>query len=257
MEKETISCLNCGKSFKGSFCSNCGQAATVGRFTLSHVFTSDFLQKIIYINKGFFFSIKELFTRPGHSVREYLAGKRVSHLNYFSLLVIVIILFSLVEEITPFHFADLSDEGKKMAGALEELVKKHPKMVYIGIIPYYSLFSFLFFLKARQNYAEHLVINTFKGSALLLLTTLFIAIASFLKDTSLILRIERVINILMIGYGTWFYYQYFSIYYSNRFLLFCRSVICVVVPLFLIVLGVAIYMVSTSPERVTGIYSNP
>ncbi len=246
MENETISCLNCGKSFKGSFCNHCGQSATVGRFTLSHVFTSDFLQKIIYVNKGFFFSVKELFTRPGHSVREYMAGKRVSHLNYFSLLVIVIILFSLVEEITPFHFADLSKDASEMASSLEELVKKHPKIVYIGIIPYYALFSFLFFLKARQNYAEHFVLNTFKGSALLLLTTLFISIASFLKDTSVILRIEQVINMLMIGYGTWFYYQYFSIYYSNRFLLFCRSVICVVVPLLLIVVGLAIYVVSTS-----------
>ena len=144
----------------------------------------------------------------------------MSHLNYFSLLVIVIILFSLVEEITPFHFADLSDDGKEMASSLEELVKKHPKIVYIGIIPYYSLFSFLFFRKARQNYAEHFVLNTFKGSALLLLTTLFISIASFLKDTSVILRIERVINLVMTGYGTWFYYQYFSLYYSNGFLLF-------------------------------------
>jgi Protein of unknown function (DUF3667) len=167
MEKETISCLNCGKSFKGSFCSHCGQSAKVTRFTLAHVFTSDFLQKIIYFNKGFFFSVKELFTRPGHSVREYMAGKRVSHLNYFSLLVIVIILFSLVEEITPFHFADLSDDGKEIASSLEELVKKHPKIVYVGIIPYYALFSFLFFRKARQNYAEHFVLNTFKGSALL------------------------------------------------------------------------------------------
>lgn len=253
MEKETISCLNCGKSFKGSFCSHCGQSATVGRFTLSHVFTSDFLQKIIYVNKGFFFSVKELFTRPGHSVREYMAGKRVSHLNYFSLLVIVIILFSLVEEITPFHFADLSDDAKEIAGSLENLVKKHPKIVYIGIIPYYALFSFLFFLKARQNYAEHLVLNTFKGSALLLMTTLFISIASFLKDTSVILRIERVINMLMIGYGTWFYYQYFSIYYSNRFLLFFRSVICVVMPLLLIVAGVLIYIILYSPERVIAI----
>jgi hypothetical protein len=241
MEKESISCLNCGKLVKGSFCSHCGQSAKVARFTLTHIFTSDFLQKIIYINKGFFFSVKELFTRPGHSVREYMAGKRVSHLNYFSLLVIVILLFSMIEEVTPFHFADLSDDGKEMAGSLEELVKKHPKIVYIGIIPYYALFSFLFFLKARQNYAEHLVLNTFKGSALLLLTTLFICIASFLKDASVILRIERVINMLMIGYGTWFYYQYFSIYYTNRFLLFCRSVICVVVPLLLIVEGVLIY----------------
>jgi Protein of unknown function (DUF3667) len=243
MKEETISCLNCGETVEKNFCCHCGQPAKVARFTLAHVLTSDFLQRIIHFDKGFFFSVKELFTRPGHSVREYIDGKRVSHLNYFSLLIIVILLFSMIEEVTPFHFADLSEDGKEMVSSIEELVKKHPKIVYIGIIPFYALFSFLLFRKARQNYAEHFVLNTFKGSALLILTTLFIAVASFVKNTSVLIKIQSGLNLVMTGYGTWFYYQYFSPYYSNRFLLFFRSVFCVVMPLLLIVAAILIYRI--------------
>ncbi len=154
--------------------------------------------------------MKELLTRAGHSVREYVAGRRVCHFNYFYLLVLLILLFSFIEEVTPFHRADLVEEGKEIVEFVEDVVKKHPKWIYIGIIPVYAIFGYLFFRRARQNYAEHLVINAFRGAVYLMLNILFISIASFLSNIPALVRMEHILVWMMLGYGTWLYYQYFS-----------------------------------------------
>jgi hypothetical protein len=179
-------CLNCDKPLQGDFCIHCGQSAKTHRFTVKHIFTKDVIFAIFHVNRGLLFSIKELFTRPGHSVREYVSGKRVTHLNYFTLLVIVLLIFSFVEQLTPFHFADLTETDKEILEGFETLLKKYPKYIYMGIIPFYALFSFIFFKKAQQNYAEHFVLNTFKVSALLIINTVFILFATFTKDISIV-----------------------------------------------------------------------
>lgn len=248
MEQKNIECLNCGARLDGNFCSSCGQSAKVSRFTLKHVFGRDFLRGIFHIDKGILFTVKELFTRPGHSVREYVAGKRVRHFNYFSLVIVVILLFSLVEDITPFHRADLSEEGKEIVKSVEETVKAHPKWVYVGIIPVYAIISYLFFRKAKQNYAEHLVINAFRGSATQILNILFITIASFLHDIPTLIRMERVLVWTILGYGTWFYYQYFSPFYTHKGLLVFRSLLCAAVPFILIAVVLLIYITSISTD---------
>lgn len=71
------SCLNCGAELSGQFCKTCGQSTRVRKIDLSYL-TSEALG-ILQLNRGFLFSLKELFTRPGDTIREYLQGKRRSH----------------------------------------------------------------------------------------------------------------------------------------------------------------------------------
>jgi hypothetical protein len=238
-------CLNCNEPLQGNFCIHCGQSAKTHRFTLKHVFTHDFLFAIIHVNKGLLFSIKEIFTRPGHSIREYTSGKRITHLNYFTLLVIVLLAFSLVEQLTPFHYADLMETDKEILERFETLLKKYPKFIYLGIIPFYALFSFIFFKRAKQNYAEHFVLNTFKTSALIILNILFIAVASFIKDTSILKKADAVLFWATLAYGSWFYYQYFTPFYQNKFMLLIRGVLCTFLPGLLLSLGFIGYFILT------------
>lgn len=245
MNEMSNTCLNCNKKLVDNFCSNCGQSAKTHRFTLKHIFTHDFLFAILHVNKGVLFSIKELFTRPGHSIREYTSGKRVTHLNYFTLLVIVLLVFSLVEQLTPFHYADLMETDKEVLEGFETLLKKYPKFIYIGIIPFYALSSFIFFKKAQQNYAEHFVLNTFKTSAVIILNILFLLIASFVKDTSILKKADAVLFWTTLAYGTWFYYQYFAPFYQNKLMLLIKGVLCTFLPGILLSLGFIGYFLLT------------
>jgi len=227
----------------GKFCSDCGQTIETHRFKMVHVFTHDFLKKVFYYDKGLFYSIKELCMRPGHSVRGYIEGKRASHLHYFSLLIILIVIFKMIENVTTFHYSDLTLTDKEQINFFEESLKHNAKLFYISLIPFYAFASFLFFKKARLNYAEHFVLNTFRSSALLLLTILFLILATFIKDVPLITTINRVITLIMFMYGTWFYYQLFSPFYSSKFNLLVRSFLSVVVPFSIIVIILALYLI--------------
>ncbi len=238
-------CLNCHATLQDNFCGHCGQSASTQRFSVTHIFSHDFLRTLFHFDKDFFFSLKELFTRPGHSIREYVEGKRKDHLNYISLLAILIILFLLIEGITPFHYSALVDstEEKEILNTLEGVVKKYPKQFFIGAIPIYAFFSLLFFRKAKQNYAENFVLNAYKSSAFLFLNIIFLSIAIFIKDASMLKIIDSTLTGILVGYGAWFYYQYFSPFYKNKIFLFLRSLLCALMPLILIFLGLVIYIV--------------
>lgn len=236
-------CLNCNEKLQGNFCIHCGQSAKTHRFTAKHVFSHDFLFAIFHVNRGLLFSIKELFTRPGHSAREYINGKRVSHLNYFTLLVIVLLVFSLIEQVTPFHFTELIDEENKIFEIIDKVLREYPKFVYIGIIPVYAVFSYLFFRKAKQNYAENFVLNSFRVSATITLNILFLSFASIVRDISIIRKADALLAWIGAGYGTWFYYQYFSPFYKNKLMLVVKSLLCTVLPGLIITLGIIVYFV--------------
>jgi hypothetical protein len=235
-------CLNCGTEVSGNFCPECGQSIETHRFHARHIFTNDFLKKLFYYDKGLFYSLKELYTRPGHSVHEYIGGKRVSHLHYFSLFIVLIFLFKLTENVTTFHYSDLITTDKESIDFLEEWLKHNAKLFYISLIPIYALASFLIFKNAKLNYAEHFVSNTFRSSALLLFTIMFLILAIFIKDYRVLSTVNHLTSLIMIGYGVWFYYQLFSHYYSNKFVLLIRSIISIVLPLFIMVLSLALYL---------------
>jgi hypothetical protein len=47
------------------------------------IFWHDVQHGLFHFDKGMYYSAKELYWRPGHSIREFIEGKRVSHLSQF------------------------------------------------------------------------------------------------------------------------------------------------------------------------------
>ncbi len=93
-----MKCLNCTNSAEENFCEFCGQKTSIHRFSLKHFFDNGILNGALVINKRFFFSLKELMTRPGHSIRDFLEGKRINHYNAFGLLLLLIATTYLIGE---------------------------------------------------------------------------------------------------------------------------------------------------------------
>ncbi len=72
-----VTCLNCEHSIAEKYCSCCGQKTSTHRYSLKHFVEHDFVHGVWHVDKGIVFTIKELFTRPGHSVREFILGKEL------------------------------------------------------------------------------------------------------------------------------------------------------------------------------------
>ena len=98
-EAKTTQCLNCGTEFEGKFCPECGQSATTGRYTWRFIF-ENLEAAIIGKDGGIWFTVKNLFTRPGAMIVDMLNGKRKSYFSPFPMLFFVLAIYVLIRSFT-------------------------------------------------------------------------------------------------------------------------------------------------------------
>jgi hypothetical protein len=185
-ETQTTKCLNCGTDFEGNFCPECGQAADTGRFTMKFIF-ENLLAAFTSKDGGIWFTLKNLFSRPGAMIVEILNGKRRSYFSPFPMLffalTVYILLFTLTgslgniqeleQKIQESEVTINSDLDEKTQTALTR-TNELKRLVGNGFRIYYSHYTavtmltiplFLFATRAwygksnrkRYNRAEYLV----------------------------------------------------------------------------------------------------
>ncbi|WP_312923926.1 DUF3667 domain-containing protein [Empedobacter brevis] len=200
-------CLNCEQSIQENYCSNCGQITSTHRFSLKHFFLHDFVHGIFHFDKGFIFTIKELFTRPGHSIREYIQGKRVKHFNCFTAILLILTIEYFFTKAFP---VDKSVFYSSFEG-FYKVYRDYSKFIVFLAIPFFSFFSYLIFRKSNQNYTENLVLNTYLVCGWLVINLLQKIALTFVSEAYY--ELVKIVTIFMtIIYVYLFYYQYFSVF---------------------------------------------
>ncbi|SMP07666.1 DUF3667 domain-containing protein [Chryseobacterium profundimaris] len=219
-------CLNCKSEVSYNYCPHCGQKTSTHRYSIKHFVEHDLVHGVWHVDKGILFTLKELFTRPGHSIREYIQEKRV---NYFSFVTLILLLLTLTAMLAPYVHIKVSDlvspQSRAMMNSMEEYMTAHPKQVLIISIPIYSLFSFLWFRRSGVNFSEHLVLNSYRVIPELIVGLVISALTIFYTNTAVVaLLYFGVLSFFSFLYSILFYYQFFSDSpYSRKMLLF-RSV---------------------------------
>jgi hypothetical protein len=112
---KTTKCLNCGTEFQGNFCPECGQSAETGRFTMCFIF-ENLLAAFLSKDGGIWFTLKNLFTRPGAMVVDILNGKRRKYFSPFPMLFCSLTLYVLILSISGSH-----DEFREIENKLQEV----------------------------------------------------------------------------------------------------------------------------------------
>jgi hypothetical protein len=215
-------CLNCGAPVTGKFCSQCGQKKETHRFTIGHLLAHDLVHGMFHLDKVFPYTAKKLFTRPGYAVREYIEGKRISYFNPVTFLLLVIAANLSIQLITGFSYANLFGIASKNASTMEQVqhfLQKNYKPMILVTLPFISLCTWLVFRKARQNYAEHLVMNTYKESASLIISTVFFLVMSISKDPGFQRIVFGLSGLTVNIYNIRFYWQFYKADYNNKFVL--------------------------------------
>jgi hypothetical protein len=183
-------CLNCNNDVINNFCSACGQSKSTHRYSLEHFFVHDLVHGVFHLDKGFLFTVKELFTRPGHSIREYVEGKRVNYFNYFSFALIILVVEYYLMNLSSLKSSDLYDDMDKYEG-FQKIAKDYFKIVSLAGIPFFALASYLIFKRSKQNYTEHLILNIYRMSVVLIINVVYIFITVFYTNVQ-VLAIEAV-----------------------------------------------------------------
>ncbi|MFD2919712.1 DUF3667 domain-containing protein [Terrimonas rubra] len=170
---ENSSCINCQHRYAGNFCPQCGQSSHEGRIN-AHYFLHDIPHSVFHIDKGFFYTLKCLFTRPGYMIEEYLEGKRVKHFRPFAYVIIMSAICTfLIKGIEWLTHKIITVNYPDTVIAVHENFFAHYFSVFIFImIPFASLVTWLTFYKRKYNYWEHFLANTYIAAQLNLILVL-------------------------------------------------------------------------------------
>src|SRR5687767_10494276 len=97
---QPVACKNCGTSFTGKYCNECGEKRyTEHDRTVTH-FVEEGVHFLTHFEGTFFTTLRYIFTRPGKLSADYCFGIRKSlfkPLSLFLLLCIIYLLFPVFE----------------------------------------------------------------------------------------------------------------------------------------------------------------
>ena len=227
MDSAASACKNCEKPLEENvnYCPNCGQKADTGRINWHFLF-HEIQHGIFHVDGGILFTVKELFTRPGHSLREYINGKRKNHFKPVLLIMIIGSICGLInyflnkkDKLKDDTIADISASSTDLQkmnqyidlkGFVEYMQKvfkwfpEHLAFTILILVPVAALSFYFAFKKKKVNYVEWLVIMCFmSGQALLVF-----ALNLILEHVSPVLSTIGLIVMVILSY--WTMIQYFN-----------------------------------------------
>ena len=143
------------------------QRRSVRRFKLSNVFY--WILDGFSMDHGAFYTIKNLFYRPGEMVRSYLYQGRLDFtppirlLLVTTTLVLIAFKYSSVNQFTieTLKGPDASLSSSEGSAYIMKMLEDYTNVILWLFIPCMALFSWLFNRKSGYNYAENLVLNTY------------------------------------------------------------------------------------------------
>lgn len=210
-----VNCKNCGLSVNRNFCSHCGQKSSVSRIDLSTVL-QEISESVFQMNRGFFFTMRELSLRPGKALNEFVNGMRKNHFKPIAYLLILSTVYFLITEITDQNtfFYEIVDgwmKGITLKDSIEysrvsEWIMSNYAYTTLFLLPVFSLASYISFRKSNKNYLEHLVINSYITGQQALLYSVFALARNFIEWDGL----EIIPLFLAVFYVFWVYWALFS-----------------------------------------------
>lgn len=204
-----ITCKNCNQTFKGHYCNNCGQPADTHRIN-AHFLWHDIQHGLLHFDNGIPYSIKQLFIRPGHSIREFIEGKRIRHFKPLSLVAVLAALYGFLYHYFNIDLFKASADSEVDFGNFNEWMATHFSWVTIATIPIYTIGTYIVFRKQGYNFFELFVLNTFKASQRLFIQILTFPILLYLNSTHHAEKFSSITYLLGIVLIFWTNIQFFN-----------------------------------------------
>ena len=216
-------CKNCKNDFEGNFCNNCGQKRNVQKVNLNYLI-DEISNSFFQVNRGIFFTLKELSIRPGKSINDFLNGKRKQHYKPLAF----VLLTSTIYIIVAYFFGKKTYLGAFFSGFTEgisanpdekELLIFQNSLDWLSnnftyftllILPLFSFASYIFFIKTKYNYFEHLILNFYITGQQTIIYIVFYLLFMLFKidiESSYLASSPIILSLL---YGFWSYITFFK-----------------------------------------------
>ncbi|WBL23531.1 DUF3667 domain-containing protein [Zunongwangia sp. HRR-M8] len=236
-----IICKNCHQHFQGNFCNRCGQKATVKRIHRGFIF-NDLQLGLFNIDSGFFFTAKELFTRPGYAIKDYIVGKRVRYFMPVSLLILLSTIYSFLYhylEIDVFYQATNKFNGDEKYLKLVETLDGNYVYYTLATLHVFTFSSWLVFRKTAYNFSEHFVLNTYAASQRLIFHTALLGVLYVIPEKpgvyQSITAVQLIVDVLLI---LWCNIQFFKL---KPIIIIFKSILILILTFFILTFIISIF----------------
>jgi hypothetical protein len=170
----------------------------------------DIPHSVWHVDKGILYSLRTIVTRPGTTIRAYLAGQRIDHFRPLSLLLVVTGTFAFISSVL--HIEMLPPRDPSMPEAVYQVQKsgaefmgKYMSWVYVVLLPVIAGFARLFLRRGGYNYAECLVIAAFITAVCNALTLFSLPLLYIYSGTPQVKQVSYAVSLLSFSYATWAY----------------------------------------------------
>lgn len=200
-------CENCHHEVNGNFCPNCGHPQKLerinGRYILSEI------GNVLNLQKGIFYTIKELLIRPGQNIRQFISQDR----NRLVKPILFILICSLTYTISVrlFHFEDgyikynFDDSSASTIGSIFQWISQNYGYSNILMAVFIALWLKMFFRKYNYNIYEILILLCF----IMGMEMLIFSLLGILESLTQLRILDFSVNIVFI-YAFWAIGQFFD-----------------------------------------------
>ena len=243
-----ITCKNCDNQFQGNFCNNCGQTAHTHAINWHYVI-HEVQHGVFHVDKGILYTSRQLFTRPGNAIRDFIEGRRVKHFKPVAMVFLLGTIYGVL-----YHYLELNllrmqdtestESTKKMLEGINEWMSSHYALFVLIAIPLFAVGSFLVFRKRGYNFIEHMVLNCFVAAQKIILQLFLLPFVYIYANTPNIIIISVITALSDFCLTFWVYSTFFKQYSRiNSFFKTILSYLIFYILMFLImIIGVIVFL---------------
>ncbi|MBN8642045.1 MAG: DUF3667 domain-containing protein [Flavobacteriales bacterium] len=187
-----MNCTNCNSPILDDRCLSCVTKPELKKID-RHYVTHE-LMHLFHIEKGFLYSVKELITRPGDSIRHYITSDRTKHMKPIPFLIFCALLYTVIAH----YFKPIevvNDEVDFVKGSyvkvIREWIDTHYGYTYIMMSVFIAGWARLLFKKYSYNFYEIMTLLCYVLGQGMLFTMLELPLHKYIN--------QYVFNVIAIG----------------------------------------------------------
>ena len=216
---QAANCKSCNSELYGEFCSTCGHPGNLkridGRYLLSE------MSSVLNFDKGILYTIRELFLRPGDSIRRYIKEDRSRLVKRVIFLIVCSLIYSIGQQFLNFEedYAQANAQAAGESAVRDILVWMQKNYGYANIIMafFIAFWVQVLFRRKGYNYFEVLILLFYVIGLGMLILAVF-GVAESLVGFGML----TIGGVLAYIYGGWaiarFYDKHKKINYLKGFL---------------------------------------
>ena len=198
-------CKNCNTEITLKFCPSCGQAAYIHRIDGRYIIHE--IEHVLHFERGILYTVKELFIRPGQTIKDYITENRSRLVKPIIFIIITSLIYTLVN-----HFFHIEEEYVNFSGLEKSTIGKMLKWVqdhygYANIImgAFIAWWLKVFFSKYRYNFFEILIMLCFVMGIGMLIFALFATLQGLMH-----INLMTTAGVVGLIYAAWAIGQFFD-----------------------------------------------